>query len=197
MTNILILGANGQIARLVTEMLLPHVDICLTLFLRQINRLQHMAQQSRERVQEGNVLDARAVQQAVQGQDVVYANLSGDMEEQARIIIEAMQLAGLKRLIFVSSMGIYNEIPGEQFDAVLDPYRNSVKLIEASDLEYTIVRPAWFNNNNEIGYGTTQKGEVFKNADGYVSRKSVADLIVKLITVPDLAVRQSLGVHKV
>ena len=39
-------------------------------------------------------------------------------------------------------MGIYDEVPGETYGAVLNPYRESVKVIEASDLDYTVIRPA-------------------------------------------------------
>jgi len=49
----------------------------------------------------------------MKGQDVVYANLSGAMKQQAECIVEAMQATGLKRLIFISSMGIYGEVPRE------------------------------------------------------------------------------------
>ena len=72
-------------------------------------------------------------------------------------------------------MGIYEEVPGESYRSILDLYRNSASVIEASDLDYTIVRPAWLSDRDEIDYGTTQKGEAFKNPSGVVSRKSVAD----------------------
>jgi uncharacterized protein YbjT (DUF2867 family) len=107
-----------------------------------------------------------------------------------------MQEARVKRLIFISSMGIYDEIPGERHGSILDPYRQAARVIEASSLDYTILRPAWLNDRDEIDYGTTQKGEPFRNAAGVVSRKSVADLVVKLATTPGLEVRSSLGVHK-
>ena len=80
----------------------------------------------------------------MRGQDVVYANLAGDMARQARVIVDAMHAAGLKRLIFISSMGIYREVPGETYRSVLDPYRDFAALIEQSDLDYTILRPGWF-----------------------------------------------------
>lgn len=102
----------------------------------------------------------------------------------------------VKRLIFISSMGIYSEVPGEQYRSVLDPYRDSARVIEASGLDYTILRPAWLNDRDEVAYGTTRKGEPFKNPAGVVSRKSVADLVVKLATVSGFESRQSLGVHK-
>jgi uncharacterized protein YbjT (DUF2867 family) len=132
----------------------------------------------------------------VKGQDVVYANLSGDMEAQAIAIVKAMHSAGVKRLVFVSSMGIYGEVPGQKYGSVLAPYRNSAAVIEASDLDYTIIRPEWLNDRDEIDYRTTRKGEPFENADATVSRKSVADLVVKLALTPGMAVRDSLGVNK-
>ena len=50
-------------------------------------------------------------------------------------------------------------------------------MIEDSDLDYTIIRPEWLNDRQEVDYGTTQKGEPFKNPSATVSRKSVADLV--------------------
>ncbi|HUI71046.1 MAG TPA: hypothetical protein VL354_11045 [Spirochaetia bacterium] len=31
----------------------------------------------------------------------------------------------IRRLIFISSMGIYGDVPGERYSSVLDPYRDS------------------------------------------------------------------------
>ena len=144
-----------------------------------------------------SVLDAKTLEPAMVGQDVVYANLAGQLEQQARRIVKAMQNTGVKRLIFISSMGIYDEVPGEHYGSILDPYRKSARLIEASGLDYTILRPAWLNDRDEIDYATTHKGEPFKNAHEQVSRKSVADLVVKLAMTPGMEVRSSLGVHRV
>jgi uncharacterized protein YbjT (DUF2867 family) len=144
---------------------------------------------------EGDVLDQARLDDAVAGQDVVYANLSGDMERQARAIVAAMDKAGVRRLIFISSMGIYDEVPGERHGSILDPYRKSAEVVEASDLDYTVIRPAWLNDRDEVAYGTTRKGEPFANPRATVSRKSVADLIVNLVTTPGLGSRQSLGVR--
>lgn len=196
MMNVLILGAYGQIARVATDLFLSESDAKLTLYLRKVRRLSSIGQPDRVRVIEGDVLDVTALRAAMPGQDVVYANLSGDLERQARNIVEAMQSTGVRRLIFISSMGIYDEVPSQRYDSILDPYRNAVRVIEGSDLDYTIIRPAWLNNKDEIAYGTTKKGEPFANSGAVVSRKSVADLVVKLALTPHLEVRSSLGVHK-
>ncbi len=194
MARILVLGANGEIARFATDLFLKTTDAHLTLFLRHAKRLKSLG--DRVRIVEGDVLDPKALDAVMNGQDVVYANLAGSLEQQARNIVAAMERAGVKRLIFISTMGVYNEVPGESHGSVLDPYRKATTLIEASDLDYTIVRPAWLNNKDEIAYGTTEKGEMFKHATQVVSRKSVAALVVKLATQPGLGRRASLGVHK-
>lgn len=196
MTKVLILGAYGQIARVATDLFLAKSDAQLTLYLRNARRLSGIGHPELVRLVEGDVMDAKVLRAAMVGQEVVYANLSGDMEAQARNIVAAMDAEGVKRLIFISSMGIYDEVPGQRYDSILDPYRNAAQVIESSDLDYTLVRPAWLNNKDEIAYGTTQKGEPFANPGAVVSRKSVADLVVKLALTPGVGVRDSLGVHK-
>ncbi|MDS4020959.1 MAG: NAD(P)H-binding protein [Candidatus Competibacter sp.] len=195
MTNVLVLGANGRIARVATALFLQLPNIRLTLFLRRAGRLQGPPS-DRVRVIEGDVLDKDALDAAMAGQDVVYANLAGPLEPMARNIVETMNATKLRRLIFISSMGIYDEVPGERYGGILDPYRKAAAVIEASVLDYTILRPAWLNDRDEIAYETTQKGESFKAANASVSRKSVADLVVRLATTPGMEIGRSLGVHK-
>ena len=191
MARVLILGANGQLARHTTTFFLKETDATLTLFLRNARRLKN-TDPKRATIIDGDVTDRAALLAAMQGQDVVYANLSGDMAKQARAIVDAMHACGLKRLIFISSMGIYGEVPGEKYRSVLDPYRDSAAVIEASDLDYTILRPGWFTQDATIDYRITQKGEPFHGHD--VSLNSLSDLIVKLALSPTLHVRCSLGV---
>jgi len=190
-TNILILGANGGLARNTTRVLLEREDVSLTLYLRNGKRLKN-PDPGRVSIIEGDVLDTAALRSAMHGQDVVYANLSGDMARQARSIIDAMQAVGLKRLIYISSMGIYGEVPGEKYRSILDPYRDSAALIEASDLDYTILRPGWFTREPEGPYTITQKGEPFRGHD--ISLDSLSGLIVKVATTPGLFVSNSIGV---
>lgn len=67
-------------------------------------------------------------------------------------------------------------------------------MIEDSGLDYTIIRPAWLTDQEEVDYELTKKGEVFKGTE--VSRKSIADLVTKIIDTPDSFVDDSLGVNK-
>ncbi len=193
MTRVLVLGANGQLARHTTSVFLRTTDAALTLYLRHASRLKN-PDAKRVRISEGDVLDVPTLTAAMKHQEIVYANLAGAMKRQAEAIVEAMHGSGLKRLIFISSMGIYGEVPAEQYRSVLDPYRDAAAAIESSDLDYTVLRPGWFTHDEEIDYALTQKGEPFKGHD--VSLNSLSDMIVKLATTPGLHVRRSLGVAR-
>jgi uncharacterized protein YbjT (DUF2867 family) len=149
---------------------------------------------SRATIVEGDVLDIELLRMAMKGQDVVYANLSGNMAMQAARIVDAMHTVGVKRLIFISSMGIYGEVPGEKYRPILDPYRDAAAAIEKSDLDYTILRPGWFTRSSSIDYQLTSKGQVFIGHE--VSLNALSRLIAELVTTPGLYIRESLGVSQ-
>jgi len=75
MTNVLMLGGHGRTTRVASDLFLENTDAELTLYLRHTQRLSGLADHDRERVVEGEVLDAQTLEGAMQGQDVVYANL--------------------------------------------------------------------------------------------------------------------------
>jgi uncharacterized protein YbjT (DUF2867 family) len=189
MKNVIILGASGNIARHVADILVKKDNTNLTLFLRNARRLRNK-DVSKCHIVEGDVMDFGQLKEAVAGQDIVYANLAGDLEAMAINIVKAMAETGVKRLIFISSIGIY-DIP---LKPVLKPYRKAADVIEASDLEYTILRPTWFTNADEVDYETTRKGEPEKGS--VISQKSLATLIATIIEFPEKHVRENLGVNK-
>ena len=92
------------------------------------------------------------------GQDLGYANLTrNDIDRQAKNIVDAMSAASVKRLIFVASLGIYDEVPdkfGEwnrrEIGPYLPPFRRAADVIEATGLDYTILRPAWLTDEDEV-----------------------------------------------
>ncbi|UOO80896.1 NAD(P)H-binding protein [Uruburuella testudinis] len=193
MTNILILGAGGSLAAQVIPELSADENLLLTLFVRRRNRVRAFENHPRIRIIEGDVLDMHALTNAMRGQDIVYAGLAGVLEAMARNVATAMADTGVRRLIWVSSMGIYGET-GEDHGAILKPYRRSAAIIEASGLDYTILRPAWFTNGSEIDYALTQKGEAFRGSS--ISRRSLAHFIGKLVRQPEHHIGESLGLAK-
>lgn len=132
----------------------------------------------------------------------MYANLAGDVVAQAQALVEAMGKAGIKRLVWISSLGIYDEIPGafgewnrQMIGEVLKSYRTAVDVLEAGDLELVVLRPAWLTNNDEIAYETTTRDEPFKGTE--VSRKSVAALVSEIISSEDgWDSERNLGINK-
>lgn len=197
-TKVLVAGAGGQIARRAVQMLADE-DVELTLLLRDAGKLADAP--ANARVVEGDVLDREQLDPAVRGQDVVYANLSGDLGTQAEHIVEAMTAAGVDRLVFVTALGIYDEVPGafgewnrRQIGQYLGPYRAAADTIEASKLDYTILRPAWLSDEDEVSYELTSRNEPFAGTE--VSRKSVAALVTDITTSPGKHSRANLGVHK-
>ena len=189
MTNVIILGASGNIARYVIDILVHKDDISLTLFLRNKRRLRNK-DVSKCRVIEADVLNYGELKNAISGQNIVYVNLAGDLEAMAKNIVKAMSEKGVKRIIAISSIGIY-ETP---LRPALRPYRKLADVIEATRLDYTIVRPTWFTNSDEVDYEITRKGEPEKGS--VISQKSLATFIAEIIESPEKYVRENLGINK-
>ncbi len=189
MKNVIILGAGGNIAKHVTDILVARDDINLTLFLRNRARLRSM-DVSKCRIIEGDVLNIDQLKEAIKGQDIVYVNLSGDLEAMAKNIVKAMEETGVKRIIAISSIGIY-DTPIKQ---VLKPYRKLADTIEASGLDYTILRPTWFTNADEVDYEITKKGEPEKGS--LISQKSLATFIASIIEDPAKYKGENVGINK-
>jgi uncharacterized protein YbjT (DUF2867 family) len=187
--NVIILGASGNIAKHVTDILATKNNIQLSLFLRNAKRLGNK-DVSNCRVIEGDVLNFDQLKEAIKGQDIVYANLSGDLEAMAKNIVKAMEETGVKKIIFISSIGIY-DVP---LKPVLKPYRKAADVIEASELQYTILRPTWFTSADEVDYETTRKGQPEKGS--VISQKSLATFITKVIESPEKYICENLGINK-
>ncbi|WP_071130528.1 NAD(P)H-binding protein [Enterococcus timonensis] len=202
METVLILGANGKIARIVAENLKKEPWQAV-LFLRKSNRLATLAQEKKFTLFEGDAAYVEDLKKAMTGVSTVYANLAGkNIEQLAKNVVEAMQEAQVKRLIWISTLGIYDEVPGkfgqwnhEMLDGgYLETYAAAADVIEKSHLDWTIIRPAWLSDQPEIAYETTTRMENFKGTE--VSRASVADLVVHLLNHPQEEIHESLGVNK-
>jgi uncharacterized protein YbjT (DUF2867 family) len=189
MKNVIIIGASGSLAQYVIEELYKQEEVHLTLFLRKKNRLGN-TNVSDATIVEGDVMDYSKLKDAINGQDIVYVNLAGNLEAMAKNIVKAMQETGVKRIIAISSIGIY-ETP---LKSVLQPYRKLADIIEGSNLDYTILRPDWFTNTDEVNYAITHKGEPERGTA--ISRKSIAAFVAGIINHPERYSRQNLGISK-
>ena len=184
MTNVLIIGATGIIGQKVTKQLLDETDDYLTLLARNTNILS--IDDKREREVHGDVLDDKVLNQALDGNDIVLMATDSNLGLSVQRVIDGMMAKKIKRLIFITSMGLYNEIPVTDGasgnlaqDALLQPYRTAVELIEDSDLNYTILRATRLDAGKDVNYDLVDKGENPTSED--VSYDSVVDYAVRLV----------------
>lgn len=202
--NVLIMAANGRIARIIEERILTEKqfeDINLTLFLRDANRLAQLKNNPRVKIIEGDLTNFNDVNQAMKDIDFVYIAVVDHQSDGAitKNIIKAADENHVKRVVMTNVLGIYGEVPGEfgrwnvesVGQNVLDQVLLSDQLLEKSDLDYTTLRLPWLNDRNEVKYSITHRNDEFVGVSA--SRQSVADLVLRIIKDPALGKRDSLG----
>lgn len=191
MTKVTIIGATGSLGRAATQVLLEDTDANLTLFSRSANRLSASA---RVTTVAASVSDRAALEGALEGADVVFVALSGNLPSMLADIIAAMKAVGTKRIIFISSYGIYGELPGQngRVDSILQPYRKAADLLESTDLDYTILRPGWFDNASDRSYELIPKGEVIYG--NTISRLAIADVVKEVALNPKQYIKGNFGI---
>lgn len=183
---ILILGAAGQIGKMLTKDLLDQTDNELILFARKASqRLQ--VNSGRVTIVDGDFTDIGLLEETMKNADAIYLN---DMNSKDGVaaIAKAMKVTGVKRIILASILGIYDEVPGkfgkwnERMVGTrgIQNHKDSVALFEIPDFYYTILRLTWlYNEEGKRNYHLTQKGQPFEGAQ--VSRQAVSQLIVDIL----------------
>lgn len=198
--NILVLGATGTFGTALTEKLLKHTDDTITLFARHASEKYSASEHTA--VIDGDALNPDDLKNAVKNQDVVYCAISGgDLPKVAENIVETMAQENVNRLVFMGAVGIYNEIPEDidpedNVDNNSDqvPNRQAVDVVEASALNYTVLRPGYLQDGDENDYTLTVKGEAAK---GYITTiPSIANLAVQIIYDSSLYSRESVSITK-
>jgi nucleoside-diphosphate-sugar epimerase len=184
---ILILGAAGQIARLLTKDLLEQTDYELVLYARNGSRRLKNVESNRVSIMDGDFTNYDALTKAMKGIDAIYLN---DMNSQEGIqtIVKAMKDTGKKRIIVASILGIYDEVPGAfgkwnlrmVGSQGIQHHKETALLVEVPDLDYTILRLTWlYDQEGNRDYHITFKGEPFDGAQ--VTRQAVSQLIVDIL----------------
>lgn len=200
MKHVLLLGATGTAGNAITKKLLSDTECHVTLFARHAEDM--FSDSPRTTVVNGDAEQIENLKEAMQGQEVVYCAISGEALPQiAENIVAAMGECGVKRLIFMGAVGIYNEIPDEMDgEDNLDnepaqlPNRQAVDIVEASDLNYTVLRPGYLKEGGENDFVLSAKGEPAK---GYITTiPSLVKLAVQLISDETLYARESVSITR-
>ena len=202
MTKVLILGANGQIARIVEQRLLKEQpDAELTLFLRSSQRLADLADNKNVTIVDGDITNYDAVNAVMKGQDVVYIAMVDHTKDNVitNNVIKSMKENSVDRIIESSLLGLYHEVPGEfgrwndeMVQSGLAAAINADKLLSESGLTYTTLRFPWLNDRDEVKYTITHRDDQYVGVSG--SRQSMADVIVKIIAYPEYLKNDSVGI---
>lgn len=116
-------------------------------------------------------------------------------------MVSAMKKTGVRRIIFMGAVGIYDEIPADMDDEDnlrnnpdQIPNRRATDVVENSGLDYTILRPGYLRDGDKDDYTLTFKGE---QAKGYVSTiPSVVGLAASLINDDTLYLHQSVSITR-
>lgn len=95
--NVLIIGANSRIAQWADKMLWADENVNLTMFVRNKAKLDPELQDKNVIV--GDATNSTDLEAAIKGQDIVYASLAGNVVDQAKKLVAAMDKLGVKRLI--------------------------------------------------------------------------------------------------
>lgn len=197
MKKVLILGATGTFGTQLTKALLQAGKYDLTLFSRHIEQSGNVAKAIC-----GDAAKEADLQKALHGQDIVYCAISGEeLPLIAKRLVDLMPKAGVKRLIFMGAVGIYNEIP-EDMDGEDNvdnnpdqiPNRDAVDIIENSDLDYTILRPGYLIDGDAEDYVITVKGQTAKGYESTIL--SVVNMAVRLIDDDKLYLRESVSITR-
>ena len=206
--NLIIFGSTGGTGR---ELVSQGLDQGhrVTAYARDPSKIEDI-QHSRLTVVRGDVLDATAVASAVAGNEGILVTIGAGpacttlREEGTRNIVEAMQTAGVKRLICQSSLGVGDSranlpffskyiIVGIFLRHAFADHERQEAVVRQSSLDWTIVRPPHLKDGLRTGvyrHGFSTKDKRIK---GWISRTDVADFMLKQL-VDDTYLHQTPGV---
>ena len=189
---IAVFGSSGKTGILIVYQALNQGHT-VTAFARQPSKVT--IQHKNLKIVQGDVMDYGQVCEAVAGQDAVLCALGNDknkpstmLSEGTANILKAMEAAGVKRFICMSSAGILGNDGGFWFGKIIMPLflkhvfedkRRQVKVIEQSRAEWVILSPT--------GLTDAPKTNTYKVNPGIptsrtIPRADVADFMLKLVT---------------
>lgn len=201
MTKLLIIGAENKIASAVRENLQYDAENDQVTLYTRYKSEPSTEVKSIDKVYEGKVTDLHDLKMAMHGQDVVYADINKNLADAANAIIAAMTDEHVKRLIFATTSGIYDQLPesyGEwttqQIDDAAVDYHEAAKAIRESGLDYTMVRPFWLHKSIKQDEKAAVSADAFKPSE--LSQERVVNVITSLLQDTDKYQRTSISIDK-
>ena len=194
---ILVVGATGSIGRHVVAAGLAH-DYRVRALVRDASRVHDLPPGTEPAV--GDMRDATTLGPAVEGVDAVvfthgtYGNPSAAADVDYGAVRNVLTtLAGRRvRIALMSTIGATDRRGSHDWK------RRGERLIRASGLPYTIVRPAWFDYNRpdqlKLQMLQGDKALVGSPTDGVIARRQIAEVLIRSLT-SDAALRKTFELH--
>jgi uncharacterized protein YbjT (DUF2867 family) len=190
MSTVLVVGATGSIGRLVVEEAIRHGYTTRAL-VRNPDKARRLPPAADVIV--GDVTRPDTLSRAVDGVDAVVFTLGSDGA--GKVGAESVDYGGVRnvlnalgsrtaRIALMTSIGVTNRTGRyNRATQAHDWKRRSERLLRASGLPYTIVRPGWFDYNGPDEHrlvllqgDTRQAGD---SSDGVIARRQIAEVLVR------------------
>lgn len=197
MKNVVIFGAAGHTGKYITKKMQAQDDISLSVFVRNPAKFEGM-DISNVNVIQGDALNLEDVKKAMDGQDVVLCSLEGDVRTMAQNIVKALETTSVKRIVWITGMGIHHEISG--FHGIMlnmlakkrPDYIEAADIIAASDAVTTLLRCPGIKDGDNERYFLTEEGT--QPSHWTIERAGIAQCMLDLIRDDDMGVNKSLGI---
>lgn len=189
-TTVLVVGATGSIGRLVVEEAIRH-GYATRALVRDPDKARGLPPETDVVV--GDVTRPETLVRAVDGVDAVVFTLGSDGA--GKVGAESVDYGGVRnvlsalgsrtaRIALMTSIGVTNRTGAyNRATEAHDWKRRSERLVRASGLPYTIVRPGWFDYNGPDEHrlvllqgDTRQAGD---SSDGVIARRQIAEVLVR------------------
>ncbi|MBU5478388.1 NAD(P)H-binding protein [Eubacterium sp. MSJ-13] len=197
MRKVVVFGAAGHTGKYITEKMKGEQDIELSVFVRNLAKFEGM-DMSGVKIIKGDALNADDVKKAMEGQDVLLCSLEGDVLKMAQNIVSALDETSVKRIIWITGMGIHHEITGmrgvmlNMLAKKRPDYIEAADTIAASKADTTLLRCPGIKNGHNTKYFLTKEGEQPAHKD--IERAGIAQCMLDMIRDEQLGVNESLGI---
>ena len=204
---LLVLGATGGVGLEIVRQAVEHGH-SVTAFVRSPERLEKF--QGHIAIKQGDPLNSSQLERAIEGHDAVLSGFGPRaplaktdaklLRDFADALTGAMQQASVKRVVMVSTAFLFRDsiIPPTYlfgrlfFPAIVIDAEGMERIIRASELDWTIVRPPQLTDKPFTGRYRVREGHLPRFGFN-ISRADVADCFLKAIE-DQASVKKTLGV---
>ncbi|WP_114751623.1 NAD(P)-dependent oxidoreductase [Pleomorphovibrio marinus] len=206
---VLIFGASGSLGSHIVNQALEK-GYSVKAFTRDVIKL-NKNEHPRLTVFEGDVYQLTDVENSMYGVDAVFCALGDGAKGKVRAmgtlnIIRGMEKAGIKRLICQTTLGIGESWHNLNFfwkhvmfgfllRKVFQDHQGQEQYIQASDLDYTIVRPSAFTNENSVKKMKIGFDSNVKNLRLKIPRAEIAVFMLKQLDSKDF-IRKTVSISE-